>query len=585
MSGRWAYLGLILVALWICLKPDSVSGACPPGNYGVECGYTCHCNLSRCDEVTGCIGNTCNRPWFGPRCRTENVAMFKTAYLNSYSTGILTNSSQLAVDGNNKTDMSNQCIPTDRDNFTWWKVDFGRNVFVHKLAIFYRADYCDYVHYGVNCKSICAQRHCKGDQFCDFKFGNCKDGCLLGWKGRNCNESCDPDHYGYGCSKQCSKRHCDETVGISSCDATGSCDRGCIPGWTGTDCLEKCSYGQYGQGCRKLCANRMCQDSSGSSCHHVTGKCIGGCSPGYQTVDCTELCNVGLYGRDCALDCNKRQCKNRTASCNHVDGSCGGECQDDYIGIDCTGCDGKYGPGCSSSCSVRHCRVAGAPCDHVTGSCDGPCDAGWQGETCTDKCDTGKYGEECAKACAARHCSNRDVCPLEDGECVGGCISGFQGLDCLQDISSKRDSTKDTDYIIAALAVAAGLFCILFITVTCILLWYVRRHRTKSASCKQNTTSTNNGPSNQVIDTTDVEYDVVDEQNGDRSSPRSQHENTTHHAIHVNSSTSRDGIESHPRGYDSGSGYVNADQSNEYLDLLDLPQNQYEKITGVDKHE
>ncbi|XP_041346758.1 multiple epidermal growth factor-like domains protein 11 [Gigantopelta aegis] len=435
---------------------------------------------------------------------------------------------------------------------------------------------CDAGTFGDDCSQFC---HCR-DGPCNYTNGYCIGGCKPNWTGTNCND-CDSSHYGDLCSKQCSSRHCDETTGVSSCDVRGSCDRGCDPGWKGTDCLEQCPDGQYGKACGKSCADRKCLDSS-SSCDHVTGKCVSGCQRGYQYVDCTELCSVGTYGYNCSESCDDRHCSGNQ-NCDRYFGNCTRGCLSGWKLTDCTvGCTGTYGPGCSSSCSARHCKADDAPCDHVTGSCDGPCDAGWQGDTCTDECDTGKYGDNCAMFCAIRNCVNKDVCPRKDGKCVSGCISGFEGLDCLraQAVTSNSDSTT------IAVSVVAGVLFVLLIIVTSVLFWHLKGHKVKSDSYQQEMRKINTNPPSQTTDPSAVEYEIFDGQDGGHNSPRafsSQQVDTSSLANYGNSWMSRDEMDAQPRHSESGGGYVNAGQTNEYekLELFNPPQNDYDRITGV----
>ncbi|XP_041347087.1 protein draper-like [Gigantopelta aegis] len=231
--------------------------------------------------------------------------------------------------------------------------------------------------------------------------------------------------------------------------------------------------------------------------------------------------------------CSDRHCKGSNSACDVHDGACKGGCQIGWKNANCTErCDGKYGPGCSSSCSARHCKADDAQCDHVTGSCDGPCDAGWQGDTCTDSCDSNHYGVNCKSLCEERHCNGEQLCHHELGYCNGGCLTGWTGLTCVEAVTGPEGNR----YYIAtiALAVVAAILLVLLIAS---VLWHFR-------------------------------------------SRNSQRNNVARQFI---SSTSDDRTEAEPSGLDSGSSYVNAGQSNEYeqLDVLNSPQNDYNKITGV----
>ncbi|XP_041346690.1 uncharacterized protein LOC121366235 [Gigantopelta aegis] len=136
MSTCWSCL--ILVASWICFQTHSVSGACTPGTYGLDCSYTCHCSTN-CNDVTGCFGS-CQRGWSGLKCNNENIALGKlTSQSSHYSTWI---KSSRAVDGSLKTLFTqNSCIHTALGYpFTWWQVDLGSEFYIHKLAIYFRTE-------------------------------------------------------------------------------------------------------------------------------------------------------------------------------------------------------------------------------------------------------------------------------------------------------------------------------------------------------------------------------------------------------------------------------------------------------------
>ncbi|XP_041374102.1 multiple epidermal growth factor-like domains protein 10 [Gigantopelta aegis] len=391
MSVSWAYLCLILLTSWIVLKPDSVSGACPTGKYGLDCSYACHCNVFRCHNVTGCSGN-CNNGWSGPKCTIENVALLKTTYQSSYYDVLPRNVSELAVDGSRITDSGGLCILTGAQPYTWWEVDLGRNYYIHKLAIYFRTDYtvrksgvnaysslhanqsnsghwcgnttsssplithltCDdparYITLyrdtgrGNSFMDFCEVEvyvcdagtfgdtcnifcHCR-DGPCNYVTGECTGGCKPNWTGQMCSV-CDSSHYGELCSEDCYSRHC---IGSSSCNITGRCDNGCTAGWLSVDCKTKCPQGRYGQGCRSICKDRHCHGNS--DCVHVTGECVSGCDRGYRSLDCTILCQA-TYGFNCNMSCDARHCRGSNV-CDVFYGNCAGGCQAGWELPDCT---------------------------------------------------------------------------------------------------------------------------------------------------------------------------------------------------------------------------------------------------------
>ncbi|XP_041374466.1 multiple epidermal growth factor-like domains protein 10 isoform X2 [Gigantopelta aegis] len=532
---------------------------CDPGTFGDDCSQFCYCRSGPCNYTTGECAGGCKPNWAGTKCDgcdSSHYGVLCRKQCSSRHCDETTNISSCDVHGS----CDNGCAPG-------WK---GTDCL----------EKCSDGQYGKVCEKSCVQRNCLDrSSSCDHVTGECAGGCNRGYRSVDCTESCSVGTYSYNCNTSCDGRHCS---GNQDCDKFfGNCTQGCLSGWELTDCVVRCRDGRYGPGCKFSCSERHCKGDS-TSCDADQGTCLNGCQPGWKNQSCSVACATGTYGPDCRLSCSQRHCQDEGASCDHINGSCGGPCQGDWKEIDCTGCTGAYGLGCSSSCSDRHCKPDDAPCDHLTGSCGGPCDAGWQGDTCTDKCDSGKYGDNCAMFCAIRNCINKDVCPRADGECIDGCVSRFEGLDCLR----AQAVTGNSDSAIIALAVIAGVLLVLLIIVTSLFIWYIKHHGTKSDFYQQEMRKTNTNPPSPPTDPSAVEYEIVDRQDGGHNSPRafsSQQVDTSHSANYGNSSTSRDQMGAQPRHSESGCGYVNAGQTNEYekLDLSNPPQNDYDRITGV----
>ncbi|XP_041349416.1 multiple epidermal growth factor-like domains protein 10 [Gigantopelta aegis] len=346
--------------------------------------------------------------------------------------------------------------------------------------------------------------------------------------------------------------------------------------------MQECPDGQYGKACGKSCADRKCLDSS-SSCDHVTGECDSGCQRGYQSVDCTELCSVGTYGYNCNASCDDRHCSGNQ-DCDRFFGNCTQGCVSGWELTDCAvECfDGTYGPECKSNCSERHCKGDIKSCDTQTGTCLNGCQSGWKSTSCTVACDTGTYGPDCRLPCSQRHCQDEAAsCDHVTGSCGGPCKGDWKDIDCTaQAVTSNCDSTT------IALSVVAGVLFVLLVIVTSLFIWHLKGHRVKSDSYQQEMRKINTNPPSQPTDPSAVEYEIVDRQDGGHNSPRafsSQQVDTPRSANYGNSPTSRDQIDAQPRHSDSGGGYVNTGQTNEYekLDLSNPPQNDYDRITGV----
>ena len=52
----------------------------------------------------------------------------------------------------------------------------------------------------------------------------------------------------------------------------------------------------------------------------------------------------------------------------------------------------------------------------------------------TPGCPSGRYGEKCHGKCTHRHCYGSQRCEPTTGECVDGCIAGWQGVSCTEGI-------------------------------------------------------------------------------------------------------------------------------------------------------
>ncbi|XP_067679095.1 scavenger receptor class F member 2-like isoform X1 [Haliotis asinina] len=90
-----------------------------------------------------------------------------------------------------------------------------------------------------------------------------------------------------------------------------------------------------------------------------------------------------------------------------------------------------YGEGCSKTCNNRHCKTPSNTCDHVTGRCPDGCISGFNGDDCLQNCPEGYYGTACSLSCEGRHCSSTS-CPA-DGACGADCEAGWTLQSCTQE--------------------------------------------------------------------------------------------------------------------------------------------------------
>ncbi|XP_067678553.1 uncharacterized protein [Haliotis asinina] len=423
---------------------------CPDGTYGYNCGYTCNCDLAKCDPTFGCSSD-CFPGWSGPTCQKHNVARGKP----TSSSGDGDYPSSLATDGITAAISYTVCIETKGSNPNWWRVDLSDTVLIRDVTIYFRTDYTPrrngiqvyltnttITPSGLLCYTVTANT--SGTDINDILSVPCHGrGRYVLLYTTTANERgkqpildfcevevdvCDPGTFGADCENYCHCKHgvCNYTTGV--CPPSG-----CLAGWKGANCDVKCSN-TYGDGCNKSCSSRHC-DTSSSACDHVTGACDHGCSAGWKDVDCATECIQGVeYEVGCAMNCSTRMCQGDTSTCPRETGRCTDGCQAGWKGKDCTTeCvdSVEYGHDCGGTCSARKCNAAGSPCPRDTGRCDGGCQLGWKGVDCTSEC-SNTYGDGCSKRCSSRHCgASSSTCDHVTGACDHGCSAGWKDVDCV----------------------------------------------------------------------------------------------------------------------------------------------------------
>ncbi|XP_078320850.1 uncharacterized protein LOC111113001 isoform X2 [Crassostrea virginica] len=227
--------------------------------------------------------------------------------------------------------------------------------------------------YGETCSIPCPQ-NCQ-ERHCDIVTGACL-GCVVGFRGDNCDEKCADNTYGLECTKRCPK--CKDS---EQCDhVNGSCLNGCEKGIYGVNCDKACPVGRYGYNCQNTCSVNC---GVPERCQRVTGLCEGGCEVGWKGTTCDTKCDTGTYGLDCIETCGF--CSGLD-QCHFVNGTCTKGCQRGYQGQRCHEACGNYtyGPDCSLTCG--NCLyLAGEQCHHVTGECPRDCAAGFKGKLCSQR--------------------------------------------------------------------------------------------------------------------------------------------------------------------------------------------------------
>ncbi|XP_067678531.1 uncharacterized protein [Haliotis asinina] len=253
--------------LWVllCISIlDIVSGICPEGTYGYECGYQCHCPLVKCNATSGCRPGDCDTGWSGVTCNKRNIALNKPT-----SSSSIYQDPGNAVNGDNSADNYGQCFSSDwRDNLiteAWWRVDLEEMVRVRHVTIYFRKDYkvrrngiqiyiadtaaspAD----GVNCHNVIG--NVNGTDIPDVLTVSCSgEGRYLVLYTTTVNNelnnvnvptmdfcevevdgNCPAGEYGYSCSYQC---HCPQVY----CNATSGCQPAdCSRGWSGPSCQKE----------------------------------------------------------------------------------------------------------------------------------------------------------------------------------------------------------------------------------------------------------------------------------------------------------------------------------------------------------
>ncbi|XP_025111320.1 receptor-type tyrosine-protein phosphatase epsilon-like [Pomacea canaliculata] len=178
--------------------------------------------------------------------------------------------------------------------------------------------------------------------------------------------------------------------------------------------------------------------------------------PGNWGQNCTEVCNI---------KCQDHRCNPASGVCNN----CSPGFKGDLCESPCT--KGTYGARCPNKCSVN-CGGADADCDPKDGKCSSGCKVGWKGDLCTDKCVSGTYGANCTQVCS-KFCrvtsgAAATSCHHVSGRVHQGCLDGYTGVDCYQQIPASAAAMIGG--VVAGVALAV-------IVVAVVVVVVVRRKR------------------------------------------------------------------------------------------------------------
>ncbi|WAR16915.1 TENX-like protein [Mya arenaria] len=281
----------------------------------------------------------------------------------------------------------------------------------------------------VVCTQDCSTCQCCADGKylkCSIR-GNCNNGCIDGYYGKNCKykctsqnclrchrnygnycQKCTPGYYLYNyncndCGSQC-----------QSCSSYGC--NSCYDGYWGSTCDENCA--QNSTLCRK--SDGYCL-SCGSGYYFYNGKCTT-CGIHCAVCDprgCTS-CHVGYWGSTC-----DENCAQNCASCRTSDGYCL-SCGSGYYLYNgkCTTCGAHCACCGSGGCTSCHNRYWGSTCDE---NCAQNCASCSKSDGYCLSCSPGYWGNTCENPCG-HHCLE---CDEQNGECIS-CEHGYLGHPCTE---------------------------------------------------------------------------------------------------------------------------------------------------------
>ncbi|XP_069128413.1 multiple epidermal growth factor-like domains protein 10 [Argopecten irradians] len=433
---------------------------CPFGQFGYNCGGTCHCMTGGCDPDTGqcdvkgcqtgwmglscslqchcdggvacdidtgaCPGGRCQSGWSGQSCfvSRRNLAYGKpTRQSTTYSIY----GAYKAVDGVISKDFEppGSCTHTDpngRHPEAWWQVDLGTVQLIRTINIVYRQLYnfrmsgfylyvsnSSVAHniYQVLSKAhLCYHDHGPGLPSYIQSLSCPVSGRYVIFYNKR------PADY----EPKDVKYYIKTSAVIELCEVQVLGE--CPPGRKGISCDQACTSYTFGRDCTQTC------HCANSDCDRRTGVCkVPGCTEEWKGQTCSQACINHTFGQDCTHTCHcaNSDCDGRTGVCK-VPG-----CMEGWDGRTCSQvCTyHTFGRYCAQTC---HC--ANSDCDGRTGICKVPgCMEGWEGRTCSQACTYHTFGRDCVQTC---HCANSD-CDWRTGICnVPGCMEGWEGRTCSQ---------------------------------------------------------------------------------------------------------------------------------------------------------
>ncbi|XP_056019219.1 protein draper-like [Ostrea edulis] len=493
---------------------------CTLGTYGKNCSLKCvNCQAGFCNNVNGC--KQCWRGFYGPSCNKpcpegcRNDECDKKFGLCSVG----------CKDGYKGSDCQqpcdSQCITCDTNDPCIYCVDGRYGQRCERICpetcggkrscdrINGQCHECIAGKYGEHCSQSCS-KSCFSAGVCK-RNGECLSGCINGWLGGKCDKKClencsqctlstseivcercaeghylDSDRKCQSCPSKClscdSKSRCTRCKQTFTGNLCGSkCNVNCFDDLCEIDgrCLFGCSNQKYGLGCTTDCRENCVHCYNGNNCTrclpgyfgiYCTGYCYGNC---YNCTsgpyDC-EACKPGFYGSYCQNDCSSEclTCDSADSCTSCREGWSGSSCQCNSKCADGCGNNGKCWNGCKGSFYGDYCDT---PCP--SDSCE-KCDQTFG--NCTE-CTKGRYGIHCDMDCSGTCLVS--ACDIAGG-CLRGCVEGFSGTNCADQIIPSKSMSSTTPYVYVV-AVLGGLLLVLTIT---LVTFFVKRKRERERTIR-----------------------------------------------------------------------------------------------------
>ncbi|XP_069109270.1 multiple epidermal growth factor-like domains protein 10, partial [Argopecten irradians] len=432
---------------------------CPVGQFGYNCGGTCHCRTGGCDPDTGqcdvkgcetgwmglscslrchcdggmacdidtgaCPGRRCQPGWSGYSCFVgpRDLAHGKTASQSSTNGQFV---ATMAVDGVITKDVGSDgsCSHTDPEGShpeAWWEVDLGSVQQIRTINIVYRELYIYrmsgfYLYVSNSSVALNIHQVLRTSHLCYHDRG---PGLPSYIQSLSCPVS---GQYVIFYNKRPADYEPRNVTYYSETNAVIElCEVQVLGGIYALFPKQWCANHTFGRDCTQTC---HCVNSD---CNIGSGVCnvLGSTKTIDRTVTCFKIQPVPTRHSDetvirpvivltLTVTGGLGVCKVPGCTEGWKGHTCSQACNYHTFGRDCT----------------QTCHCASSDCDRMTGVCKVPgCTEGWTGDTCSRACINHTFGRDCTHVC---QCANSD-CDRKTGVCkVPGCTEGWRGQTCSQ---------------------------------------------------------------------------------------------------------------------------------------------------------